>query len=797
MAIERFEYGGVEAEPPDCSGAEMAGQSVRVRGVVQGVGFRPFVATIARELGLSGMVRNDAEGVMIHVWGRQVQISKFITMLKRDMPLLAQVYAVEAEPLLMPCEHDGFEIAASSDGETRTGVAADAATCPACLDEIFDPENRRYRYPFTNCTHCGPRLSIIREVPYDRKNTSMSLFKMCPACQAEYDDQHDRRFHAQPNACPVCGPKLWLENSSGEVVAGDTHGDVISTAARWIQDGRIIAVKGVGGFHLACDATSETAVERLRERKKRYHKPFALMARDERQIRAYVTISNQERALLKSSESPVVLLSVRCDASDVVATGVAAGHDTLGFMLPYTPLHHLLMQALDTPIVLTSGNVSDEPQCIDNSDAKERLNKIADGYLLHDRDIVNRLDDSVVRMINGKPRLLRRARGYVPAALVLPEGFERADSVLAMGGELKNSFCMARHGQAVVSQHMGDLENAGTLRDYQQNLDLYRQLYDFDEKTVAVDMHPGYFSTQLGEKLAAQQERPLVKVQHHHAHIAACMAEHGVSLGEKVVGVALDGLGLGEDGNLRGGEFLLAGYVDCIRVGTIQSVAMIGGSKAIYEPWRNSYAHLHAIGWQQIQKCYANLDAIRYLADKPLKVIDKMIERGINSPLASSTGRLFDGVAALLGICREQAGFEGEAAMQLEVAANREFESETEAAYPVRVSDVEGLPTMIWEPMWIALLEDLQSGTARDRIAARFHHGLIRAVSDQAVKLAREYGVETIVLSGGVFQNRLLLEGVNQGVLQAGLRVLAPEQFPANDGGISLGQAVIAAAQGA
>lgn len=520
------------------------------------------------------------------------------------------------------------------------------------------------------------------------------------------------------------------------------------------------------------------------------------MGRDLAQIQGHVVVSGQEKSLLESVEAPVVVMESKAEVDGGIAASVAPGQSTLGFMLPYTPLHHLLMQALNRPIVLTSGNVSDEPQCIDNHDAKSRLQGIADVFLLHDRDIVNRLDDSVLRVIAGRPRLLRRARGYAPASIGLPEGFEQADAVLAMGGELKNSFCMINHGQAVVSQHMGDLEHAAVLDDYRHNLSLYRQLYDFSPQTIAVDMHPDYFSSQWGRRLVAKKSSRLIEVQHHHAHVAACMAEHGVSLDGQVLGVALDGLGMGSDGQIWGGEFTLASYRSFVRVASIQPAAMIGGAKAMIEPWRNTYAQLHAIGWQDICERFSGLDVIETIAQKPLKNIDIMIGKGLNTPMASSTGRLFDGVAAALGFCTELASFEGQAAMALEVAAAKVFEAEEEAAYPVAVKDMAGVRTIVWEPMWVALLLDLQSGVTRDQIAARFHHGLIRAISDMAVELAEKHDLEKIVLSGGVFQNQLLFEGVERRLSKAGMTVLAPERFPANDGGLSLGQAVIAAAQG-
>ena len=728
---------------------------------------------------------------MIHAWGRDEEIDAFIDELKSSSPLLAEVYTVEVLPLPIRSEHDGFNIIASVQGETRTGISVDAATCPDCLHEITDPDNRRYGYPFTNCTHCGPRLSIIRAVPYDRRNTSMAPFRMCAACQFEYESQMDRHFHAQPNACFECGPALQLLGASGACVEAV---DPIATAATWIREGKVIAIKGIGGIHLACDAANENAVGALRQRKRRYHKPFALMGRDALQIQTCAIISGQEQSLLESAAAPVVVLEARADCG--IAGSVAPGQVTLGFMLPYTPLHHLLLQKLDGPIVLTSGNISDEPQCIDNDEARQRLHDVVDGYLLHNREIINRLDDSVVRVIGGKVCMMRRARGYAPGALPLPAGFEQVDGVLAMGGELKNTFCMIAHGEAIVSQHMGDLEHAAVHGDYRRNLKLYRQLYDFRPEVIAVDKHPDYFSSQWGKSIAVDEQCQLVEVQHHHAHVAACMAEHGLALDSKVLGVALDGLGMGEGNQLWGGEFLLASYTSCERVGSIQPVAMIGGAKAMYEPWRNSYAQLHAIGWQDIHREFSDLDVVKVLAGKPLHNLDAMIERGLNSPLASSTGRLFDAVAATLGVCVEAAAFEGQAAMALEVLAMESFRTEEVFAYPVDVVGAEeDIPILTWRPMWLSLLKDLQGGISRSRIAARFHHGLICAVSELAVKQARLHALQKVVLTGGVFQNRLLLEGVQQHILKAGMQVIIAADFPVNDGGLSLGQAVITAAR--
>ncbi|MDQ7003279.1 MAG: carbamoyltransferase HypF, partial [Ghiorsea sp.] len=643
--------------------------------------------------------------------------------------------------------------------------------------------------PFTNCTHCGPRLSIIREVPYDRKNTSMAGFTMCAACLAEYEDVKDRRFHAQPNACPDCGPQLQLLDAQAKPVA--TH-DMLSTAADWIKQGKIIAIKGIGGIHLACDATNQQAVDTLRQRKHRFDKPFALMGKDVTQIRQYVDVSVQEEALLQGAEAPVMVLAIK--QGQPIAPSVAPKQNTLGFMLPYTPLHHMLMAKLAVPIVLTSGNISDEPQCIANDDGQQRLRTLVDGYLLHNRDIVNRLDDSVAKMMAGKPRLLRRARGYAPGAMMLPAGFEHADGILALGGELKNTFCLLQDGQAIVSQHMGDLEHMAVHQDYVKNIKLYQQLYDFKATCIAVDKHPNYFSTQRGNQWAAEQDLQLIEVQHHHAHIAACMAEHGLPLGSEVLGIALDGLGMGEEGELWGGEFLHVSYQQCTRLGSIQTVAMLGGAKAMYEPWRNIFAQLEAVGWENIAQDFADLPLIQALGKKPVRNLQVMCRKGLNSPQASSMGRLFDATAAALGICFEHAAYEGQAAMALEVLAETSLTEHTQP-YPFETIDENGISRIMWQPMWLSLLSDLKADVAHADIAAKFHQTVMTAVAQQAQKLAQQVQCTQIVLSGGVFQNKLLLEGVKQRLQVQNFDVLIPQDYPLNDGALSLGQAMIAAAK--
>ncbi|MGE0082025.1 MAG: carbamoyltransferase HypF, partial [Thiohalomonadaceae bacterium] len=525
----------------------------------------------------------------------------------------------------------------------------------------------------------------------------------------------------------------------------------------------------------------------------RYHKAFALMARDVAMVRRHARLDEREEGLLRARSAPIVILDA---AGEPLAPSLAPGQRTLGFMLPYTPLHHLLMAALERPIVLTSGNRSDEPQVIDNEEARERLAGIADYWLMHDRAIVNRLDDSVARVVDGAPRLLRRARGYAPAPLSLHRDFAVAPPVLAMGADLKNSFCVLQHGRAVVSQHMGDLENPAARRDYRHNLDLYRSLFEHRPASIAVDLHPNYASTRLGREWAAQEGVPLVEVQHHHAHIAACMAEHGLAPDARVLGVALDGLGLGEHDEIWGGEFLLADYRRFTRLARFAPVAMPGGNRASVEPWRNAVAHLHqAFGWEETAARFPQLPLLRFAEPARTAPLVQMIDKGINSPRASSCGRLFDAVAATLGICMEHVSHEGQAAIELEALAQQAFSAERDAGYAVTEERRDGLVTLGWQAMWQSLLADLAAGVEAVVIAARFHHGLAAAVAALAVRLAEENCVETVALGGGVFQNRLLLETVAQRCRSAGVRVLVPAEVPVNDGGVSLGQAVIAAAR--
>ncbi|MCU7843150.1 MAG: carbamoyltransferase HypF [Candidatus Thiodiazotropha sp. (ex Monitilora ramsayi)] len=770
-------------------------ERIRVRGLVQGVGFRPTVWRLARESGLNGEVWNDSQGVEIHISGSPGQIDTFCRRLTEEPPPLSRIDAIERSRVEEFPDTAEFLIRESRSGDIRTGVVPDAAICPACRNEIDDRENRRFGYPFTNCTHCGPRLSIIERIPYDRCNTSMRHFPMCPACRSEYEDPADRRFHAQPNACPVCGPRVWLVDSSGEMLSDPMSVEnPIIEASHMLAAGRILAIKGIGGFHLACDATNAEAVSRLRERKGRYHKPFALMARELSVIRRYCRVSDQEAALLSSSAAPIVLLQ-RAE-HEPLPESVAPAQTSLGFMLPYTPLHHLLLKQWDRPLVMTSGNRIEEPQCIDNQEAAKRLHPLADGLLLNDREIINRVDDSVVRFMGGQPRLLRRARGYAPAPIPLPEGFDHTMSVLALGGELKNTFCLINRGEAILSQHLGDLENLISYQDYLKNLHLYADLYQHRPSCLVSDLHPNYRSTHRAKELAGEEDLPLIQVQHHHAHIASVMAENGWPMsGGKVLGISLDGSGYGGDGTIWGGEILLADYLDFQRLGSLTPIALPGGTQAIRQPWRNAFSHLHsAFGWENVRERWGELEAVQWLDKQPVETLIRMIEGGLNSPLSSSCGRLFDGVAGILGICRESISYEGQAAIELEAAAVA-GRLDDMRGYPLRVDRQGEEWRMDPAPLWQAILEDLLSGQTREVIAWRFHLGLASTISQTAIHLAERSDIGTIALSGGVFQNKTLFELVQDQLAESGLCVLTHQTIPANDGGLSLGQAVIGLAK--
>ncbi|MBL8566846.1 MAG: carbamoyltransferase HypF [Hyphomicrobiaceae bacterium] len=763
---------------------EELARRIRVTGNVQGVGFRPTVWRIATEEGLIGRVYNDAAGVVIEVAGARAAVERFCERLGREPPPLARIDALEFSTASFVRRPGQFVIEESRGGEIATGIVPDAATCPACLAEVLDPENRRHAYAFTNCTHCGPRLTIVRAIPYDRANTSMSAFPMCPRCQSEYDDPADRRFHAQPNACPDCGPRLWLEDAGGRAL----DGDAIERAAALVASGAILAIKGLGGFHLACDARNPEAVCELRRRKARPVKPLAIMVADVAAAEALAHVDAAERALLLSPSAPIVLLERRARAA--LADDVAPGQRRIGVMLAYTPLHHILLCAVDGPLVMTSGNRSEEPQAITNEDARARLSNIADVFVMHDREIVNRLDDSVVRADRQGPSYLRRARGYAPDHLALPQDFARAPRVLAMGGELKSTFAILRGCTATLSQHLGDLHDVRTFEAFEATLALYRRIYEFTPERIAIDGHPDYMSSRLGRRLARELGVPLMLVQHHHAHLAAVLADNRYPADAgSVLGIVLDGTGLGDDGTIWGGEFLLGGYRRFERVAHFEPFPLIGGEQAAREPWRNAVALLRLGRSMDDVARLGDHAELAWLRQKPLTMIERMIERSINTPHTSSAGRLFDAVAALSGVCRERQSFEGEAGMALEALAGPLMARES--GYPVATTGGDRC-VLSFRPMIAAIVDDLASGVRPTVIAARFHRGLTAGIAELAASLAAARGTDTVALSGGVFQNRLVLDRLSSDLSVRGLKVLTHRHVPANDGGLSLGQAAIA-----
>src|SRR5712691_2115928 len=743
--------------------------AVRVEGVLQGVGFRPFVYGLATGLGLTGLVGNDLDGVFVEVEGPEPAVSEFLLRLERDAPPLARIEHVTARPIT-PRRGASFTIAASdSAGPRRTLVSADTATCADCLRELADPADRRFGYPFINCTNCGPRFTIVKDVPYDRPLTTMAGFPMCEQCAAEYHDPADRRFHAQPACCPACGPRLALHPATAE-------GDPLAAAAELLRQGQILAVKGLGGYHLAADAACEQAVARLRARKHREDKPFAVMAADLAAARRLAEVDPAAAGLLTSTARPIVLLPRQPGAG--VARATAPGNRQLGIMLPYTPLHHLLLAAVTRPIVLTSGNVSDEPIVYRDDEARERLAGIADAFLVHDRAIHVRTDDSVARAVRGRPMLVRRSRGYVPEPITIRSGFPRP--VLACGAELKNTFCLAQDRHAFVSHHIGDLENAETLRSFTEGIEHFRRLFDIDPRVVAHDLHPEYLSTKYAVELDGVDRQP---VQHHHAHIASCLADNGED--GPVIGVAFDGTGYGTDGTIWGGEFLAAGLATFERGGHLAPVPMPGGAAAIRQPWRMAAAYLDA---DPDSPADLDLDVVRRNQDR-WAAVTAMARRGVNAPLTSSAGRLFDAAAALLGV-RDAINYEGQAAVELEQLADPAeagaYPAAVEAGHPVRVRGADLLH---------GVLEDLTARVPAPVIAARFHHGVAALIEAGCVAMRDRYGLGTVALSGGVFQNLLLLDAAVSRLEARGFRVLLHARIPCNDGGISLGQAVVAAAR--
>ncbi|MFL5991817.1 MAG: carbamoyltransferase HypF [Rubrobacteraceae bacterium] len=758
-------------------------REISVRGIVQGVGFRPFIYSLARRHGLAGLVRNDAEGVHIEAEGAPEQLDRFLLGITQEAPSLAVVEAITWRPLAV-LEERTFRIEESREGARRRAlVSPDVAACGECLAEIFDPSDRRYRYPFTNCTNCGPRFTITRSVPYDRAMTTMSGFEMCPRCRQEYDDPSDRRFHAQPNACPVCGPQVRLLDRFGHELRSKPE-DPILRAARMLRGRAILAIKGLGGYHLACDPFDERAVRTLRGRKVRQDKPFALMARDPEQVRELCKVNPEEESLLTSPARPIVLLE-RLDSCEV-AEEVAPRQNTLGVMLAYTPLHHLLLGDAGIPLVMTSGNNSDEPIAYRDEEALEQLGEIADYFLVHDRPIHMRCDDSVVRVVDGNIYQIRRSRGYAPAPLGVAEGFGR--HTVACGGELKNTFCVAKERHVFLSHHIGDLENYETLRSFREGVEHYCRLFDVQPELVAYDLHPEYLSTKYARELE-ESGLPAVGVQHHHAHTASCLADNERPDAERVIGVALDGTGYGTDGAVWGGEFLEGSVAEGFaRRAHLEYAPMPGGAAAIRQPWRMALAYLITLhGEEETSKL--PLAMVRQAGERNVRLVARLVEHGLNTPPTSSAGRLFDAVAALAGVPGTlRTTYEGQAAVELELAAR----GPVNGGYPFQLRP-EGDGWVVETRGIIGgVVDDLLAGREIREISSRFHRTMAEVVAAGCEEIRDAGGVSSVALSGGTFQNLLLMEQVVELLAGKGFAVYRHRRVPTNDGGISLGQAVLA-----
>jgi hydrogenase maturation protein HypF len=746
------------------------------------VGFRPFVYRLAHEEGLSGFIGNDTDGVTIEVEGPGARVDAFVARLRAEAPPLARIDSVAVRELSLTGD-EGFRIVSSQVmGPVSTGIPADAATCPDCLRELLDPNDRRYRYPFLNCTNCGPRFTITHRIPYDRPQTSMVKFPMCTACQREYDDPLNRRFHAQPNACWDCGPRVWLGGTDGAEIAAENP---VHECIERLLAGEIMAIKGVGGFHLSVDAMNEAAVMRLRERKRRSGKPLAVMVRDLDAARAVCELTVEEKALLTTPARPIVIARRREGSG--VAESVAPGIPWLGVFLPYAPLQHLLFaDERVRALVMTSANLSEEPIAIDNDEARARLGGIADAFLMHDREILQRCDDSVAAVVDGAPQLLRRARGFVPLGVALP--FD-APPLLAVGGHLKSVFALARGRFVYQSQHLGDLENVTGLEFFKESLDHLMHTFEIDPQIVVHDMHPGYLSTEWAKGWARERGLPLIAVQHHHAHIAGCMAEHG--LAGDVIGLALDGTGFGTDGKVWGGEVLIARLGSFERFAHLDYVPVPGGEKAIKEPWRMAFAALRTAGLD-----VGSAAALSGASGQEARVLERMIERGVNAPLTSSLGRLFDPVAAVV-LGRRMVDFEAQAAIELEGAAIDEPYNEPGYAMEFLGGDwFARVPVRMGAaPLWRELVKDLRAGVNRARIAARFHAG-VAASFVQASKLARDAtGIKQVALSGGCLHNRRLARLLRVQLEAGGFEVFQHVNVSPGDGGLSYGQIAVAAAR--
>ena len=755
--------------------ASRSGRKIKVKGIVQGVGFRPFVYSLAERFSLTGWVRNSSSGVEIMLDGSTDDLNSFIREIKEHPPVLARIDKITVEEVT-PSGFDQFIIQPSlSETGEFVPISPDMSICPDCQHELFDPGDRRFRYPFINCTNCGPRFSIIKDIPYDRPKTTMAGFKLCPSCQKEYENPLDRRFHAQPTACSDCGPQVWFESGDQRLAEKE---DAIQLARNWLREGKLIAIKGLGGYHLACDATNSEAVDRLRFRKKRSDKPFALMSFSQTEIEEYCLVSNEESALLSSPQHPIVLLQRKENIS--IAASVAPGQKRLGFMLPYTPLHLLLLEpepGFPTVLVMTSGNLSEEPVAYEDVEALTLLAPIADGFLLNDRPIHMRVDDSVFRVVENKPYPIRRSRGYAPQSISLPFAISQT---LAVGAELKNTFCLSRENYAFLSHHIGDLENFETLQSFENGIDHFKRLFRIEPEVIAADLHPDYLSTRYAQAYSQEHALPLIQVQHHHAHLSACLADNGWQSSDPVIGLAFDGTGLGTDGVIWGSEVLVGGYTGFTRRFHLSEMPLPGGDAATHHPARIALAYLFACGmeWE------TQLPSEQELCSEERTVLRSQLNYHINTPLTTSMGRLFDAVSALIGV-RQIASYEGQAAIELENLCD----SAETTAYQIELEGEE-IPV---KPLLEQIYRDWHSNIPVPIISARFHNGLAQCILEICQQIRVETSLSTVAFSGGVWQNITLLTKTLALLRQAGFSPLLHRQVPTNDGGICLGQMMIAA----
>jgi hydrogenase maturation protein HypF len=778
----------------------MIGTRIHITGIVQGVGFRPFVFNQAIKKRLTGWVCNTSAGVDIEVNGEPGDISTFIQILTSDPPPLARIDSIEVNQVSIN-QYDAFEIIQSKEvGDAFQPISPDICICSDCLRELFDPDDRRYLYPFINCTNCGPRLTIIEDIPYDRPNTTMRDFEMCSDCKAEYTDPTDRRFHAQPIACPVCGPQVWLEypihkhkSQNGQVLRSN---DAILTVQKMLVKGKIVAIKGLGGFHLACDATNPKAVAELRRRKLRIDKPFALMMPDIATIEAHCMINDADRQLLESRERPIVIVARKETSS--IALDVAPGQNTLGVMLPYTPLHYLLFAPPDgkkslvghhtffliPPLVMTSGNISEEPIAINNEEAQERLSSLADAFLMHDRPIRTRCDDSVIRTYQGEPLPLRRSRGYAPVPVYLSSP---SPQLLATGGELKNTFCIVRDRYAFLSHHIGDMENYETYQSFQDGITRYESLFRVKPEAIAYDLHPNYLATRYAIDRAEREGLLSIGIQHHHAHIVSCMAEHSLPADQPVIGIAFDGTGYGEDGAIWGGEFLLADYRGFNRICHLKYIPLPGGDASIHKPARIALAYL----WANKFDWDPELHPVSTLCAEELSVLKSQLKLRLNTPLTSSMGRFFDAVASICGV-RQVVNYEAQAAIEFEALADPNEIGEYDFTIEPDGNPVIKSIQIDTSPLIEEVINDLSKGVPVSRISARFHNSIAKMVYTVCNQIRKDNDVNHAVLSGGVWQNLTLLRLANDLLLSDNFKVHIHHQVPTNDGGLALGQAVVA-----